>query len=308
MNKTIQIPILLIVSDNPSIVFWIKKYLSEQFFVLAASNRTGAIDALNGKIDFILVDAALQDCDPLDLCKALSKKTAVHLTPILLITSRLKKSYREKALESGVTDFLSDQLDLDELETRIAIGKKAASAREKTEPFSSLVHTPKKELSIGYLKKKFLLSNRALQILAKAEETGKPISFLYLHIDRFNELEQRYSGAIAEEVLIPFSELVHHLLPETDLLIPSSEGGFILLLPNMKDSAAKLKAEELRKEIQGHRFDTQQGILHFTVSIAYSEISPNQEAYNLALKSAVKALREALPATNVLLALNLEKR
>jgi diguanylate cyclase (GGDEF)-like protein len=297
----------MIVSDNPSITFWIKKYLSEQFFVLAASSPKEALDALNAKVDFIIVDATFQDCDALELCKLLSQKTAPSLTPILLITGKLKKSFRDQALESGVTDFLSDQLDLEELETRIAIGKKATLAREKTEAISSLIPIPKKELSSAYLKKKFLLANRAAQILTDASETNKPISLLYLRIDHFDSIERRYAATLAEEILIPFSDCIHHFLPESNLLIPSSEGSFILLFSDTKEAGAKTIAEQLREEIQNQRFETQQGFLHLTISIAYSEIEPNQDSYSQTLESAAKALREALPATNVLLALHGKK-
>ena len=126
-------PTLLIIADNPSIRFWIKKHLDGQFFVLAAETRKEAMDALDTSLDFIIVDAALESCDALDLCKQLSQLTQRTLVPILLITGRLKKSFRDKALKSGVTDFLSDQLDLEELEKRIKEGKKVAATRQKTE-------------------------------------------------------------------------------------------------------------------------------------------------------------------------------
>lgn len=133
MSKQLKLPTLLVVADNPSVRFWIKKHLDAQFFVLAAETREEAVSALNMRLDFIIVDAAFEPCDPLDLCKELSQLTKGMLVPIFLITGRLKKSFRTRALKSGVTDFLSDQLDLEELEMRIQEGKKIAATRQKTE-------------------------------------------------------------------------------------------------------------------------------------------------------------------------------
>lgn len=150
MSKHLKLPTLLVVADDPSVRFWVKKHLDDQFFVLAAENRREAIDALNARLDFIIVDSAMEECDALELCKELSQK---NLVPILLITGRLKKSFRDRALASGVTDFLNNQLDVEELETRIATGLKAAAARQKTEDLGLSIQVPQINPN-GSLKKK----------------------------------------------------------------------------------------------------------------------------------------------------------
>jgi DNA-binding response OmpR family regulator len=132
----------------------VKKHLDDQFFVIAAESKQEALDALNARLDFIIVDSEFEDCDALDLCKELSKLTQKGIVPILLVTGRLKKSYRERAIESGVTDFLSDQLDLEELTIRIAEGRKTAAARQKTEDLGLAIKVPKTPQSSSYLKNK----------------------------------------------------------------------------------------------------------------------------------------------------------
>lgn len=145
MSKHLKLPTLLVVSDNPSLHLWVKKHLEDQFFVLSAETHPEALEALNARLDFIIVDAALEAGDALELCKELSQLTQKNCVPILLVTGKLKKSFRNRALESGVTDFLSDQLDLDELETRIATGLKAASLRQKTEAIGFSIKTLPKD-------------------------------------------------------------------------------------------------------------------------------------------------------------------
>jgi len=56
MAKQIKLPTLLVVTDNPSIRFWVKKHLDEQFFVISAENRREAIGAMNARLDFIILD------------------------------------------------------------------------------------------------------------------------------------------------------------------------------------------------------------------------------------------------------------
>lgn len=135
MAKRLFLPTLLLVTNNPSIRHWIKKHLDDQFFILEAKEAPQVMEAIRtSPLDLILLDTELEGV--LDLCKEMRKALYRTLTPILLITGRLKKSFREKALEAGVTDFLSNQLDLEELQMRIAAAKRAQELREKTSGLS----------------------------------------------------------------------------------------------------------------------------------------------------------------------------
>lgn len=134
-----RLPTLLIISDNPSVRYWVKKHLEDQYFVLESVNRMSALEAIQtSQLDFIIIDSALEGTDPLELAAEM-KQILRTLTPILLITGRLKRTYLESALEAGVTDFLNDQLDPEELSMRIATAKKARSLREKTSAFSASI-------------------------------------------------------------------------------------------------------------------------------------------------------------------------
>lgn len=137
--KRLILPTLLLVSDNSSIRYWVKSHLDTQFFILEARNAANALSNIhNSSIDFILLDADMEN--PLALCKKI--RAALHnaIVPILLITGKLKKSFREEALDAGVTDFLSTHLDTEELQTRIAAAKQAEETREKTSEISKKLH------------------------------------------------------------------------------------------------------------------------------------------------------------------------
>lgn len=296
MSKQIRLPTLLVVTDNPSIRFWIKKHLDDEFFILNAESYQEALDALNARLDFIIVDAAHEEFDALDLCKELSKLTQKGIVPILLITGRLKKTFRDHALESGVTDFLSDQLDLEELEMRIATGRKTASARQKTEDLAGKIKAPK--LATSSLKNKFLLNDQALRLLAAAKNEKTPVVLLFMRIDPSNEIN-------LEELLPLFSEFVNGFLRKNDLLIPSSEGGFVILLSNMTADKARSVAENLRRVIKEHSFVTKNGPKQLTVSIAISSLEASEKGFNKMIESAVKSLKTQTD-TNLIISLDQE--
>lgn len=155
-----QLPTLLVISENPSVRVWIKKHLEAQFFILTAENREEALQALHARLDCILVDANLEELDLFPLCKTLSQATQKQLTPIFLITGKLKKSFREKALQYGVTDFLSDPLDLEEFAMKMKESTKKTTAAQKTEEISATFKTTKPSRSSSSLKEKLILPGK----------------------------------------------------------------------------------------------------------------------------------------------------
>lgn len=165
-----MLPSLLLITESPSVRYFFKKNLESQFNLIEAVREHTALQEISSsQLEFVVIDSHLESSDALDLARKLRNKDL--LIPILLITGRLKKSFRDTALDAGVTDFLHDQLDLDELETRIAILRKANKSRKKTTEFSQQIPqkpsvekslskrklTPsKKELPISFKKKKGL--------------------------------------------------------------------------------------------------------------------------------------------------------
>lgn len=299
MSQQLKLPTLLVITDNPTIRFWVKKHLDDRFFILSAEKRSEAMDALYSRLDFIIIDGNLSVADPLDLCKEISKVTQKSLVPIFLITGKLKKSFRDKAHQCGITDFLSDQLDTDELEMRISAGEKAASARDKTVDLGLSIKLPSQHLNSGSLKNKFVLNEQGLKFLAEARKKKIPVSLLMIQIDHFTGLENR------SDLLYTLTEFIQHMLREKDLLLPSTEGRLILLLSNTTTDAAQLIAERLGEKIRLHRFSTKAGPQELTVSIAVSSLEASEKGFNKKIDSAVKSLK-AHPETNLIISLDQE--
>lgn len=279
MSKQLKLPTLLVVAENPTIRFWIKKHLDGQFFVINAENEHEALEALASRLDFIVVDAAMEDCDPLKLCKELRQRA--QLVPILLITGKLKKSFRDEAYQSGVTDFLSDQLDIDELEVRIEAGLKMASSREKTVDIGLAIRGIKPNAG-GSLKNKVVLNNQGLKVLAEAKKKNIPVALLFLGIDHFENWENK------EEIFNSLGQFIQNLLREKDVLIPSTEGRYIILLNNTFPESAKKVAARLKEKISYHPFSAMRKL---TVSIAVSSFEASEKEFQKMIDSALKSLK-----------------
>lgn len=278
MSKALRLPTILVVTENPSVRFWVKKHLDESFFVLTAESKQEALDAMNTRLDFLIVDSSLEETDALELCGLLSKETKKSV-PIFLITGSLKKSYRDQARKLGVSEFLSDQLDENELKSSIESGKKAAAVRQKTEDFALSI--PTTIVTSTSLKNKFVLDAAGLRFLAKAKREKTPTALLLLRGDQ-------------KEPLAPF---VATLIRSQDLLLPAAEGNLILLLSNVDQELAKQMAEQIREQIQKQ--------LHLSVSIAVTALEASEKGFHKMLASAGKSLK-AHSESNLIITLDQE--
>lgn len=307
MAKGFKPPTLLVIADNPSVRFWMKKYLKDLFFVLDTANRDEALQTIkNSFLDFIIIDGSLDTCDPLKLCKEIREITRSNSIPILLITGRLKKSYLDQALDAGVTDFLNNELDIEELEMRIATGKKASSLREKTEDLASILQAPKKEISKSFFKNKFWMHDQALRLLAAAKIEKVNVLLLVLRIDGLAEMQEKEGIRDTDQILSQVSETLAGKIREGDLLIPSSDGQWILLLPNTEIEEGHRLAEHLRKTVQKSRYGEPNHPTHLTLSIVLSSLETSEDSFNHMVDAAIKAFRQS-SSTNLIISLDSDK-
>ncbi|MBU6382734.1 MAG: response regulator [Verrucomicrobia bacterium] len=279
MSKPLYRPTLLVVTDNPTVHFWAKKHLEEQFFAMFAETEQEALGAMSAKLDFILLDAAFGNCDALHLCKQM--RVVDKIVPIILITGKLKKSFRDRAYQAGVTDFLSDQLDTEELQKQVAAGQKAADLREKTVDLSGALAQPSTHAGRN-MKTKMVFNEQGLQLLATAKENKVPVACLVIQIDHFEVWE------LKEELCQSLREFIQDLLRDTDLLIPSTEGRTILLLYNTPLDLANKVAGRLKERINNHPFSA---LRKMSVSIVVSILQAGDNGFQKMLDAAARSLK-----------------
>jgi diguanylate cyclase (GGDEF)-like protein len=289
-----QLPTLVIISDNFSVCYWLKKRLETQFYIIEATKLKKALEvAQHTALDFIILDSSFEECDVLELCHQIRRYN--KLTPILFITGKLKKSYRQSALDAGVTDFLFEQLDEEELKIRITTGLKTAEVRHKVQDLSGKISIAQDFVFQNHFKTIFLLQTQTLQLIADAREHHLPLTLLFIRIDHFNKLRGR-------EVLGAFSLLLHQNIGAKDLLIPLGNGEFILLLSKTLEEGEKIAAVILKK-IERHRFETALGAQSITATLVITDIGSSETPFNEMIDAAEKALKQADTVTNMVLSI-----
>jgi len=301
MTERLQLPTLLAISDNPSIFHWIKKNLDEQYNLIEAPTEKIALEmARSTALDFIILDSLFEEIHPLELSRKLRQINPA--IPIFLITGRLKKSFCDAAIESGVTDFLNDQLSIEEIEMRAAACKKSAIARKKTSETSSQLKNLEQSYSSDFIKNKVLLNEKALRLLDEMKKKKDSITLLLIRIDRFNELKN------AEMILPSIQKLLTQVLHLDDLLIPASNGTFVVLLPHTTAKDTHEIAEKMQSSIHQNVFNLPNQPTHLTISIVVSPLEANEMQYKKLVNLANQTLDEEKTMANLILFLDPKKQ
>ncbi len=112
-------PLLLIIDDLKSNRMVIKKVLQNGYDFIEASDGLEAINLLKQFTpDIILIDAIMPNMDGFEAIAKIRRTTKYKRTPILMITSLSDVKIKVKALEYGVSDFLTKPFDKYELRAR----------------------------------------------------------------------------------------------------------------------------------------------------------------------------------------------
>ncbi len=111
--------IVLVVEDSPVIQkIVVKQLLSLGLQASAASNGKSALDAVqNSHFDLILMDCNLPDITGFDVTRNIRKTengSKKHI-PIVAVTAAAMAGDREKCLESGMDDYLSKPVNIQQL-------------------------------------------------------------------------------------------------------------------------------------------------------------------------------------------------
>jgi len=282
MNIGYDRPVVLILSRFSSKMLFFKKHLQEMFHIIEKENIEDALESLkNTAIDIILLDEKSCETSIFTFCPQIRRLKGYETTPILLITGNLKQTFIFKALNAGVSDFLHEPLDEEELFQRIAVSMKV---QERQKKLGTLIERVAKQSSLAKEEKKLserlLLNEEALKEIARAKKNAMPLSLVMLEIDGTPQIAKEWGDLVFEELLIAVNAFLKQQLRKHDSLFPQGGGKYLILFPKTSSSAAKAIADTIRKEIKERVFATKKTPLRITASIgliSYAEPAFEQE-------------------------------
>lgn len=200
--------------------------------------------------------------------------------------------------ESGHVWILSDghRFGASDLAKARTIARRASAALTTAERY----HHAKERAFIddvtGVYNARYLLATADNEI-QRAARYGNPLSVLFLDLDRFKLVNDRYGHLIGSDTLRALSKLLAEAVRQVDTLARYGGDEFTILLVDTPHEVALRIAERIRSRIEGHLFEAgREGALQLSISIGVATCPDHGEDRESLLDAADKAMYRAKSA------------
>lgn len=286
MASSDSLPVVLVVSADSYKSAFFKRTLKGLFYVIDAIDSFTAVDWLKSvQASLIILDEkTLLNTWPI-IADHIRNLSGYREVPLLLITNNLKKNFLVKALNMGISDFLNEPFDADEIFQRILVATQSKPVTKKitlmAKKFKKMPSTPPAKLSSP---QRFVITEDAIKEIAIVQQKHQSMCLLLLEVDGFQKIAQE----IGEEGMHKLLSHIKHVFKvhqrHLDVVLPQGNGRFLMMLPNTSHRAAMTIAETLRKEIQGKPFHIKSYSTPLSLSIGVVTLDKNsalsQSAYD----------------------------
>ncbi|MEN9654737.1 MAG: hypothetical protein RL235_849 [Chlamydiota bacterium] len=283
-------PALLVISKNPAIRFWFKSHETSGFVVYAADSVPNALEVIaRTPIDLIVLDSSAEE---LSAARALRAHATKSMARVILITGRLNKTYRKTAAGAGIADFISSQLDIEEVKKQLEIALKAKGVTKRTDALAPRVE-PQQTTSRS-LQERIVLPPRVLQYLSALKGS---VSMFLLQVDT----------VVEADLELVVNEKVDRHLRSSDLFIALGSRRYLVLLSHRSQLEAEMIARDVQKELASHPFRIRGKEVRIAFSVAVGPAQPGTESGLRAMvQMASKALEQAHGSTSEFIILDAE--
>jgi diguanylate cyclase (GGDEF)-like protein len=107
----------------------------------------------------------------------------------------------------------------------------------------------------------------------RASRSGRPLSLLFLDLDGFKSINDRYGHLAGSRALVEAAVEIRGSARETDVVARFGGDEFAVVLPDTGQEGAHAVGERIRERIAGHQFLAGDGLdLHLTVSVGVATL------------------------------------
>lgn len=213
---------------------------------------------------WIFLDDQIENCDPFVFCKTIRNLPDHHYTPILVISSQLKKGFMRRFLKAGATDFLRHPLEEEDFLHRLEIAKKISRTEKKIGELKAQFNTLKKDPIL--LSSKVFLDSQVMQLLKEQINTHPSFSLFALEIDQFAPLSLEEKQQIETPLLQETKKNLLYLIGEKGHVFSQGEGRFLLFLPVSSLKEATIKGHSIKHFF--HKLSFRRGKRTLTLTIS----------------------------------------
>lgn len=176
---------------------------------------------------------------------------------------------RGRGREVGQVWVLSEGARFDEADIEAArtIARRSCSALDTAERYHQAKERAFVDDVTGVYNARYLLTTADNEI-QRAARYGNPLSVLFLDLDRFKTVNDRFGHLVGSETLRRLAELLAQCVRQVDTLARYGGDEFTILLVDTPHETALAVAERIRRTVAEHLFESAGGEGGFQLSIS----------------------------------------
>lgn len=259
---------ILIVDDQTANINALSGLLAANGYQrISATTDARAVPAMHkvNSYDLILLDLHMPDISGLEVMEELRAADPEDYLPVIVVTG--DQHSRIAALEAGARDFIVKPYDFVELDARVRNTMEVRLLYKAVNENRRLMEQQAQHDALTGLPNRRLLMDRLENTLDQARRYQRKVGLLYVDLDGFKEVNDKYGHACGDRLLMHGAERIRDTVRRADTVARIGGDEFIVLLPEIVDiTDAERPAKELLRMLQTP-FDMPEGVAQISGSI-----------------------------------------
>ncbi len=238
---------LLIVDDDPMIRRLLQATLTRAGHDVAqAVNGQAAWELLRQEpIQLVITDWMMPERDGLELIRLIREAEQSSYTYIILLTARGDKEDVVGGLEQGADDYLTKPFHQGELRARVSIGARILDLESRLKEAYERLHVVATHDKLTGLLNRGAVQEHLDTEWNRTARGGRPLSVLFVDLDHFKAVNDRYGHAVGDQALQAVAEVLTTSKRRYDHAARWGGEEFLLVLPDTGLQSAGVVAERL---------------------------------------------------------------
>ena len=292
LDKHSQLPMILIVDDNPTNIHTLSKMLKSDYRIKIATSGKSALAIVkeNAKIDLVLLDVMMPIMDGYEVCKELKSNSLTRKIPVVFVTAKDNPEDEAHGFSLGAADYITKPFSPATVRVRVKHQIKLKQQNDLLEKLS-MNDSLTKIRNRGYFDEYY---DTAFKEVARE---GGVLAVMMIDIDYFKFYNDNYGHGEGDICLMRVAHALEgELQRPSDMLARYGGEEFVVVLKNIGYEGAVKMALSLREAVEAlnitHQFSFVSNYVSISIGLAFKTLDATLSSKEL-LKKADEALYEA---------------
>lgn len=210
--------------------------------------------------DLILLELRLPGMSGFDVIKRIKEDPRSRSIPVIFLSAAASTAEKVRGLDSGSVDFISKPFDPTELQARVRAALRTKYLQDLLE---RLAHID----GLTGLANRHALEEQARRIWDTCKRTNDPFSALFIDLDHFKQINDRYGHAAGDEVLRQAARMLRRNARSADFVARYGGEELVVLAPRCGLDGAIELAERFRESFERTIVSCHESMITVTASL-----------------------------------------